>query len=772
MRSYVYLRSILVLGLSAAILTGCARDPNVRKQKYFESGQRYYAEGKYREAVIQFLNATQVDSTFAAAHYQLSQSYIKLQDWQHAYLEVSRTLELQPDNYKAHADMANMLAADYASTSNPSDLATAKQHTDLLLQKQPNDPDTHIAVANLLNAEQKYPEAIAELQKAIALAPNRGDSYLNLALVQTKAGQFDSAEANYKKAIDLAAQGENPHMALAAFYQMRGRYPEAEQQVQLIIAADPKDVNARASLAKLYMSQGKRAEAEKLLIQVKRDFPKDSVAYRMLGDYYFSEGDLDRATAEYGSLHKEYPKDIETSRNYVQLLILENRLAVADKLNESMLDSSVKDDEALTFRGEIQLRRNQLNEAVQTLQGVVTRNPDMAVAHYQLGLALNRLGELDRAGTEWREAINLRPGMIEAQRALAGLALQKSDMLALEQYAAQIIRLEPTSPEGYALRSISLMGRKRYPAAEKDARKAIEIAPQSPAGYLEMGNLDALEQRNSEAIGWYEQSLNRAPNSIDALRGLANVYVSDKQADKAISTINSHIATSPNNSAFYDLLGSVMSESKDSSGAETAFKKAVQLDRTNVDAYVKLGQSQMARGAVDETLSTFAEATAANPKEPVLYVLTGVACEHKHELDKAKAAYHTALQLKPDQPQASNNLAYVLLETNGSVDQALQLAQTARRNMPESSNVADTLGWAFYQKGVYESAIGMFEEAIKLSARNKEKENPTYHYHLGLAYARTEQPGLARQHLERVLKIDPKYSSADDVRKQLAQLKS
>jgi tetratricopeptide (TPR) repeat protein len=106
------------------------------------------------------------------------------------------------------------------------------------------------------------------------------------------------------------------------------------------------------------------------------------------------------------------------------------------------------------------------------------------------------------------------------------------------------------------------------------------------------------------------------------------------------------------------------------------------------------------------------------------------------------------------------------------VDQALQLAQTARRNMPESSNVADTLGWAFYQKGVYESAIGMFQEAIKLAAINNETDNPTYHYHLGLAYARTERPGLARQHLERVLKIDPKYSGADDVRKELAELKS
>jgi Flp pilus assembly protein TadD len=211
---------------------------------------------------------------------------------------------------------------------------------------------------------------------------------------------------------------------------------------------------------------------------------------------------------------------------------------------------------------------------------------------------------------------------------------------------------------------------------------------------------------------------------------------------------------------------------KDYPGAETAFKKAVQLDKSNIDAYIKLGQTQLARGVVDATLGTYAEAISANPKEPALYIVTGVAYERKHELDKAKTAYQTALQLKPDNPQASNNLAYVLLETNGNLDQALQLAQTARRNMPESSNVADTLGWAFYQKGVYESAIGMFQEAIKLATKNKETDNPTYHYHLGLAYARTERPALARQHLEHVLKIDPKYSGADDVRKQLAQLKS
>ena len=261
-------------------------------------------------------------------------------------------------------------------------------------------------------------------------------------------------------------------------------------------------------------------------------------------------------------------------------------------------------------------------------------------------------------------------------------------------------------------------------------------------------------------------------SSQDALRGLINIYVAQKEIDKAVSATNTQIAASPNNSVFYDLLGSLLMDKKDLSGAETALKKAVELNKNNTDAFVKLGRVQISKGAPDEAIATYNTALTANPKEAAFDILIGELYERKHDLEKAKASYQTALRIKPDNPIASNNLAYVLLETNANADMALQLAQTARRGLPESSTIADTLGWAFYQKGVYQSAISMFQQAIKLSEKNKEAENPTYHYHLGLAYAKAEQPVLARQHLERVLKLNPNYSDADDVRKQLAQLRS
>ncbi len=40
-----------------AAITGCRHDPNVQKEKYLESGKRYAADAKYKEAAIQFSNA-------------------------------------------------------------------------------------------------------------------------------------------------------------------------------------------------------------------------------------------------------------------------------------------------------------------------------------------------------------------------------------------------------------------------------------------------------------------------------------------------------------------------------------------------------------------------------------------------------------------------------------------------------------------------------------------------------------------------------------------
>src|SRR5215510_4610334 len=111
MRRFSVLWLILMLGIIAFLFSACHRDPNVRKQRFLKSGQEYFQQEKYREAAIQFQNATQIDPHFAEAHYQLAQSYLKLQQWPAAYQELARTVDIQPNNFPAHLELANLLIA-------------------------------------------------------------------------------------------------------------------------------------------------------------------------------------------------------------------------------------------------------------------------------------------------------------------------------------------------------------------------------------------------------------------------------------------------------------------------------------------------------------------------------------------------------------------------------------------------------------------------------------------------------------------------------------
>ncbi len=757
----VVVRLLLAASLIAAFSTGCSRDPNVRKQKYLDSGNRFRDRGKFREAAIQYSNAAQVDPRFAEAHFQLGEVYLKLKDYRRAFAELSRTLELNPDNFQAHVDVANLLI----SNQQPKD---AQPHLDFLREKQPDSPDTHEAWANFYAVQGNLGAAMQEMQRGIASDPGRSESYLNLALLQLRSNLLDQAEANFKKAAETGPKAMNAQLALGGFYETVKRLPEAEQQYKHAIDVDSKDPVPRAAYVRLLMFEGKKNDAEAFLKQTKRDLSDVSEGYRMLGDFYFANGELDAATTEYGSLYSDHPKDPGVKKNYIQLLILKSRLDEAGKLNNEILKTTPHDVEALIYKGEIQNHKNDAG-AVDTLQQALKYDPDNAVGHYQLGIAFDQQRNDARAEAEWQEAMRLRPDLTDAARALAAVEIRRGDVDALARTSEQIIASAPQSADGYLLRGLAAMNRQKYADAEQDLRKASTLAPQSPAPDVQMGNLRAMQKQNAEALKFYQQALGKDAANIDGLRGIMNVYLGQKQPDQAIAAANAQIAKAPNVSGFYDLLGTALFVSKkDYQGADTAFRKSMEVDPNNFDAILKLGQAMVAEGSVDQALATYQEALKKNPRDAAICILAGEMYESKGSWDQAKAMYQQALTIEPDNALASNNLAYVILNQGGNVDVALAMAQTARRGMPDSPNAADTLGWAYYQKGIYQSAIDMFQESLRLNEKHGAPDEAVVHYHLGLAYQKANQPVQARQQLERVLKLNPKDA---DARKALSELR-
>jgi tetratricopeptide (TPR) repeat protein len=767
----VVVRLLLSCSVVAVLFTGCTRDPNARKQKYFDSGEKYFAEGKYREAVIQYSNAVQIDPKFAQGHDHLAQAYLKLGDTQRAYSELTRTVELSPEDYRAHTDLANLLtAARHPDGSAFSEYLTqAKPHLDLLRDKQPNNPETHEAWANYYAAQNNLAGALQEAQQTVALDANRSESYLLLALLQIRANQPDQAEANFKKATAVDPKSLNAVLALGGFYQTHNRFAEAEQQFRHAIEIDPSNGVPRAALVRLFMQEGKKDEIIGFLQQTKKDLPNNHQGYTMLGDYYYGSGELDKAMTEYASLYSEHPKDTQVKKNYIQLLILKNEFDRAEKLNNEILKSRPNDVEGLVFKGELLRAKNDSSAAIESLKAALHNEPDNAVAHYQLGLAYAQQRDINRAESEWREAVRIRPGLTDAQRSLATLQIGRGEYDNALQTAQQIINAQPFSGEGFILKGIAELGMRKYADAEHDDREALKRIPQNSAPYIQLGHVQLAQKHYGEAQNFYQQALEKDPSSADALRGLMTAYMEQKQYDKAIAAANAQIAKSPNTSNFYNLLGTALFDGKkDYSGAQSALRKAVDLDKNNVDALVKLGKVYIQQGNVDQALGLYQQASKDNPRESRFYVLTGELYEAKQNWDQAKAMYQQALSVSADDPRAANNLAYLILEHGGNVDVAMNMAQTARRGLPDSPNAADTLGWAYYQKGIFQSAINQFQEALRLNQKNGGADNPVVHYHLGLAYQKVNQNGLARQQLEKAVKLKPEYA---DAQKALSELR-
>ena len=125
----------------------------------------------------------------------------------------------------------------------------------------------------------------------------------------------------------------------------------------------------------------------------------------------------------------------------------------------------------------------------------------------------------------------------------------------------------------------------------------------------------------------------------------------------------------------------------------------------------------------------------------------------------AETHYRQALNVKADFAPAANNLAYILAEREENLDEALNFARIAKEKLPQDPAVMDTIGWVYYKKGLYDSAIAEFSESAE-----KLPHNPMIHYHLGLALHKKQEDQKARNAFEKALALDPQFEKTKEIK--------
>ena len=106
--------------------------------------------------------------------------------------------------------------------------------------------------------------------------------------------------------------------------------------------------------------------------------------------------------------------------------------------------------------------------------------------------------------------------------------------------------------------------------------------------------------------------------------------------------------------------------------------------------------------------------------------------EAQKDVPAAEAQYQKTLAVDPNAAVAANNLAWIYVASNRNLDQALQLAQTALKALPEEPHVNDTLGLDLLPEGPLQPG-----RAPPRTEHQPRPADPAVHYHLGMAYVQT-----------------------------------
>src|SRR6266513_5277629 len=439
--------------LLAALVAGCSLDPNVRKLKFLRQGDLYFEKGKYAEA-----------------NYKRAQCLLRQSSWAAAFQELSRTVDLQPQNWPAHLDLGQLLLVG----GKPQE---AKDRAILILQGNPKHADAQILLSDADAALGNLEDALEEARTATEMAPDPSASLINLGMIQARTSAFDDAEASLKKAQSLDPGSITPLLALANLYERQRRWADAEKEFQSATSLTPKSTVPRMGLAGLYDAQVQDSLAEKVLTDSKQQLSDDPAAYRMLGDYYLRHGENAKALAEFGALSAAHQNDPTVRKTYIQLLISNGRIDEANPLNDAILKKTPQDAEALILKGQIQLQQKKVDESIPSLEQALKYAPDDAMGHYQLRSAFQQEGNTQQAKSEWREAVRLRPNFSEAWKALGVNALQNGDWRELEPIADQLKTIAPRAAEGYLYHATARMNQGDASAAEADLNQLLLIVP-------------------------------------------------------------------------------------------------------------------------------------------------------------------------------------------------------------------------------------------------------------------------------------------------------
>jgi serine/threonine protein kinase/Tfp pilus assembly protein PilF len=279
---------------------------------YFLRGRDDYEKFYYADARKFLEKAVSLDPTFAVAYLYLGKVAAEIFDTKaltEAYEMAMKYSEKASEKERLYIE------AGYASAveRNP------EKRLSLLLEltkKYPQEKQFHTELGFVYQGRRKYPEAIAEYEKALALDPNFGFALNQAGYAYAETGEFARA-ISYFERYAAANPGEaNPIDSIAELYFRMGKFEEAKAKYREALEVRPDFSQSCGGLAYVFAIEENYVETRHWLEEEISRAPtpmEKAEGYWLKAYYDYFLGRWDESLTEFQALRDQFEKSGATS---------------------------------------------------------------------------------------------------------------------------------------------------------------------------------------------------------------------------------------------------------------------------------------------------------------------------------------------------------------------------------------------------------------------------------------------------------------------------
>jgi len=245
------------------------------------------------------------------------------------------------------------------------------------------------------------------------------------------------------------------------------------------------------------------------------------------------------------------------------------------------------------------------------------------------------------------------------------------------------------------------------------------LDPTDQEASLWLARLYRLHNQPEKAEQVLRAMLKDDPENDAAVEQLTQLLLDQNKAEDAIALLEGMTARTPS-ASMYDLLGDAYTQTHDFPKAEGAYRKAVDLDPSELNHLRGLGQTLLSEEKYSDALVVYQKLVDLMPDEADNYLRIAQIYRELHQLDKAEENLVKARQYAPGSLEVRYNEA-MIYQSQGRYDDAIRVLSDAVTDIKSQSNVLPSrrrslailyqqLGMLYRDTQNYQAAIYTFQE--------------------------------------------------------------